>query len=88
MIIVIPTLRELADEVQDLGDELRVERARDLVQQHQLRAHGEGAHDRDPLLLSAGEPVGELVGLLGEADALEQLECLAARLAAAEPPAS
>src|SRR5437763_3471757 len=48
-------VRELADEIQDLADELRVERARDLVEQHQLRAHREGARDRDPLLLAAGE---------------------------------
>ena len=44
---------ELADRVQHLADELGVERARDLVQEHQGRAHRERAHDRDPLLLTA-----------------------------------
>ena len=53
-----PALRELADHLEHLGDELRVERARHLVEQHQLGLHRERAHDRDALLLAAREPVG------------------------------
>ena len=75
-----PGLRQLADEVQDLCDELRVERARDLVEQHQLRLHRQSAHDRDALLLAAREPVGELVRLVEQADPTEQLARLRLRL--------
>ncbi len=64
---------ELADHVEHLGDELRVERARDLVEQHDVGLHRERAHDRHALLLSAGEPIGVLIGLVGEAEAVEQL---------------
>ena len=69
-----PGLGQPAHEIQHVGDELRVECARDLVEQHQLRPHRQGARDRDALLLTAGEPVGELVRLLREPDLLEQLE--------------
>ena len=70
--IVIPPRGELADHVEHLRDELRVERARHLVEQQQLGLHRERAHDRDALLLAAGEPVGVLVPLVGEPEALEQ----------------
>src|SRR5262245_3766930 len=52
-----PAGRELADHLEHLGDELRIERARDLVEQHQLGLHSERADDRGALLLSAREPV-------------------------------
>ncbi len=67
-----PARGELADHVEHLGDELRVEGARDLVEEEQLGLHRERPHDRDALLLAAGEPVGVLVALVGEAEALEQ----------------
>ena len=70
--IVIPPRGELADHVEHLGDELRVERARHLVEEEQLGLHRERPHDRDALLLAAREPVGVLVPLVGEAEALEQ----------------
>src|SRR5213080_3768570 len=44
-----PAGGELPDHVQHLRNELRVERARHLVEQHQPRLHGQRAHDRDPL---------------------------------------
>ena len=44
--------------------------------------HRERAHDRDPLLLAAREPVGVLVALVGEAEAGEQLRRLGLRLRA------
>ena len=59
--IVMPASAELADHVQHLADQLRVERAGHLVEQHQPRLHRQRAHDRDPLLLAAGQPVGVLV---------------------------
>ena len=52
---------ELSDQFEHARDQLGVERARDLVEQHQLRSHREGPHDRDPLLLTARESVGVLV---------------------------
>ena len=64
--------RELADHVEHLGDELGVERARDLVEEEKLRLHRERARDRDALLLAAREPVGVLVPLVREPEALEQ----------------
>ena len=64
--------RELADHVEHLRHELGVERARDLVEEEQLRLHRERPHDRDPLLLAAGEAIGVLVALVGEPEAREQ----------------
>ena len=63
---------ELAHHVEDLLDQLGVERAGDLVEQHHVRVHRQRAGDRDPLLLAAGEAVGVLVELVGEADPVEQ----------------
>ena len=40
-------------EAQARADELRIERARHLVEQHQLGPHRQRAHDRHPLLLAA-----------------------------------
>ena len=68
-----PACRELADHAQHLRDELRIERARHLVQQHHRRLERERAHDCDPLLLAAREPVGVVVALVGEPEAVEQL---------------
>src|SRR5579862_3060474 len=48
-----PAGGELANHLEHLGHELRIERARHLVEQHQLRLHRQCAHDRDPLLLAA-----------------------------------
>src|SRR6185437_14685148 len=58
-----PTGGELPDH---LHNELRVERARHLVEQHQPRLHGQRAHDRDPLLLAAVEVVGIRLDLVRE----------------------
>ena len=64
---------ELADDLEHLGDELGVERARDLVEQQQPRLHRQRPDDGHALLLSAGEPVGILVALVREAEAVEEL---------------
>ena len=45
---------ELADDGEDLADELGIERRGRLVEQHQHRLHGEGAGDRDALLRRRG----------------------------------
>ena len=65
-------VRELGHHLEHLVHQLGVERAGDLVEEQELRAHRHRPHDRDPLLLAAREPVGVGVGLLGEPDALEQ----------------
>ena len=57
MTIVMPPRRELADDVEHLGDELRVEGARDLVEEQEVRLHRQRPDDRDPLLLAARQPV-------------------------------
>ena len=48
-------------------------RASDLVEEKQVRRHGQGAHDRDALLLAPREPIGILVALVGKPELLEQL---------------
>ena len=45
---------QLAHGVEHFLDHLRVERRGRLVEQHDLRLHGERAGDGDPLLLTAG----------------------------------
>ena len=70
--MVMPARGELADDAQHLCDELGIERARDLVQEHDSRLHGEGTDDRHPLLLATREPVGIVVLLLGEPEALQE----------------
>ena len=51
-----------------------VQLTRGLVREDQARPVDEGTRDRDPLTLSAGELVGELVALVPEAQLGEQLE--------------
>src|SRR5215211_4797053 len=65
--------RQADHDVEDLADHLGVEGRGGLVEEHHLRLHGQGAGDRDPLLLTTRELSGVLVGLGGHADPLEQL---------------
>ena len=76
MIIVIPSSASWRTNCEDLAHELRVERARDLVEQHEARVHRQRARDRDALLLAAGEAVRILVRLVLEPDHREQLPSL------------
>ena len=64
---------ELAHRVEHLADQLGVERRGRLVEQHQLRLHGQRAGDRHALLLAAGKRDRIGVALVAEADAVEQL---------------
>ena len=66
---------EVPHDDQHLAHELGVERRRHLVEQHHVRVHHQRPRDRDALLLTAGELVRVLPGLLLEADAREQLVC-------------
>ena len=65
---------ELAHDVEHLADELGIERRRDLVEQHDLGVHRQRPGDRDALLLTARELIGVGVGLVGQAEPVEQLE--------------
>src|SRR5215207_1360751 len=67
-----PALRELTDHAEHLGDELGIQSARDLVEQHHLGLHRERPHDRHALLLPAREPVGVVATLVGEAEASQE----------------
>jgi hypothetical protein len=69
---------EVPDDRQDLRDEHRVERRGDLVEQQDRRLHRQRADDGDPLLLSPGQPVGDGVALVEQAEPPAQL--LRARL--------
>ncbi len=80
MTIVMPRRGELADDVEHLGHQLRVERARDLVEQQDVGLHGERTDDRDPLLLTARQPVGHLVALVRQPEACQELGRLGLRL--------
>ncbi len=59
-----------------LARDLRVEARGRLVDQQQLRVLDQRARDADPLALAAGEPVGALVHVLDQADAVEQAHAL------------
>jgi hypothetical protein len=62
---------ELAEQVQDLADQLRVQRAGHLVEQHQPRRRDQRPRDRHALLLTTGELVRVRVGPRRQPDALE-----------------
>ncbi len=76
---------QLADGAQHLADQLGVEGARHLVEEHGPRPGGEGAGDRDALLLAAGEIGGPLVLAPAEPEPLEDLPRLTLRLLAVDP---
>jgi hypothetical protein len=52
-----PAFGQFPDHVEHVGHEFGVERARRLVEHHKPQPHGQHPHDRDPLLLPAGQPV-------------------------------
>ena len=66
--------REFGEERQDRLGRSRVEIARRLVGDKKRRVVRQGARDRGTLLLAARESGRKLVGLIGDADAAEELE--------------
>jgi hypothetical protein len=70
----VPRVRELLDDAQNLGDELGVQGAGHLVEQHDAGPHGQSPHDGDALLLPAGEAVRVLVLFVEQAEAVEELQ--------------
>ena len=69
-------MRQLLHDLEHLADHLRVERARRLVKEHDLRLHHERADDGHALLLAAGELDGVGLRAVAEPDALEKRMCL------------
>src|SRR5579872_6715427 len=58
--------------LQHFADQFRIERRSRLIEQHDLRLHGESARNRHALLLSAGQRSGKRADLFGEPDLAEQ----------------
>ena len=71
-ISVVPLAGEVLDDVEDLADQLGVERRGGLVEEQHFGSQGERAGDGDALLLAAGELPRVGVGLVREPDPLEQ----------------
>ena len=71
-------VRQFDHHVQHFVDHFRIERRGRLIEQHGDRIHAQRTGDGDALLLAAGQLTGELVGMGGEADALQQLQTLLA----------
>src|SRR6266540_532469 len=67
-----PGRGQVAHDVQDLADHLRVQRRGRLVEQDELGVHGQRAGDRHALLLAAGQLRRHLVRLVLDADPGEQ----------------
>ena len=63
---------EFADHVKDLPHQQRVEGGCDLVEEHHFRLHRQRTHDGHALLLAAGETIGIVVGLVQQAEPVEQ----------------
>ncbi|MNZ51986.1 hypothetical protein D3C78_698190 [compost metagenome] len=64
---------DFGQQLQDRGGGLRVEGAGGLVAQQDLRVGGQGAGDADALLLATGQLRRVLSGVVGKADAGQQL---------------
>ena len=71
---------ELLHHLQHLLHHLRIEGTGGFVKQHQARLHAERTGDGDPLLLAAGELAWKFVGLLTNANPLQQLQGFALHL--------
>src|SRR5690625_742099 len=74
-------LRKLPHHPQDLPDQFRIEGGGGLVEQHNIRFHGERTGNGGPLLLPAGKLGWIGIRLLGDTDLLQKLHCLAAGFA-------
>ena len=64
---------KVANDVEDLADELGVERRGDLVEQHHVGVHRQRPGDGDALLLATGQLIGIGVRLGAETQTIEQL---------------
>ena len=73
-------LGQIPHEIQHLAHHFGVKGGGGLVEEHDLRIHGQRPDDGDTLLLTTGEHVGILVGLIGQTDTLQQGARLGFRL--------
>src|SRR5450631_3228033 len=64
--------REAPDHLQHLIDQFRIERRGRLIEQQHARVRGNGARNRNALLLAAGQMPRQRAGTVAEADAFEQ----------------
>ena len=64
---------QLLHQLQHLADHLRVEGGGGLVEQDDIRVHGQSAGNGNALLLAAGKALGEHIGFIGQADTGQQL---------------
>ena len=71
---------EIHHDVEHLGDHFRIERGGRLVEQHRNRVHRQRPGNGDALLLAAGQFGRVFLGVLLQADAVEQLFGLCHRL--------
>ena len=85
-IIVVPSSASDRTASRTSATQLGVERGGDLVEEQQRRPGGQRAHQRHPLLLAAGEPVGVAGRVLGEPEPAEQLARPGLGLAARDRP--
>jgi len=79
-------LVDLLEQVHHLACHERVEVAGRLVGEQERRVAGDGARDRDALLLAAGELRGHVLHARGEAHQLERAVDALAPVGAAQPP--
>ena len=70
---------QVADQREHVAHQFRVERRSGLVEQHDVRLHGQGAGDGHALLLAAGKLVRVLVGVGQQADLVQQRQGLSAQ---------
>lgn len=70
---------KLTQEKQHFLDDLGIERGCRLIEKHQLRPHGKRACNGDALLLPARKPGGKHMGLVAQAETLQQGERLCFR---------
>ena len=68
----MPSRARRGHDVEHLVDHLGIQGRGRLVEQHDLRLHGQGPRDGHPLLLPAREVGGMMPGLLGNAHALQE----------------
>ena len=71
-IMVMPLSRRLAHDLEHRADQLGIERAGRLVEQHHPRLERDRARDGDPLLLAARQLARRVAGAIGEADPLQR----------------
>ena len=79
----MPCVAQVADDLLDVGDGLRVDAGERLVEQDQQRVADQAAGDLQAALLAAGQPGGVVLAQVGQAELLQHLVGLLVALGAA-----